>query len=77
MKRADPHQYCHRVAMKMATYIYTIHNIAILGMDLDFYKDDNDNIWMTNVDHIVIKNMQDQKEVKKLSAMYLAGQRII
>ena len=56
MKRTNPRDYCLRVTYKMATYLHTVHNMAVLGMDVDFYKDDNDNVWMTNVDNIVIKN---------------------
>ena len=56
MKKANPAEYCQRVAYKMATYMHTVHNIAVLAMDVDFYKDDNENIWMTNVDNIIIKN---------------------
>lgn len=46
-------------------------------MDIDYYLDDNGNIWLTNVENIVIKNQHDQEEVKELSAIYLSGQRII
>lgn len=77
MKRADPYAYCMRVVKKMVTYVQTMHNIDILNMDVDFYRDDNDNIWMSHASNIVVKNNQDFKEVKRLTGIYLMGQRII
>ena len=56
MRKVSPIDYCKRIAHKMATYMHTVHNQAVLSMDTDFYMDDNGNIWLTNVENIVIKN---------------------
>ena len=66
--------YCQRVANKLAFYVQTVYNYDILRMDLDFFKDENDEIWMFHANNIVVKNNELTKKSEKPTGLKLRGQ---
>ena len=66
--------YCQRIAHKIAFYVQKVHHHDILRMDLDFFKDENEEIWLFHVNNIIVKNNEHGTKKKKLTGLKLKGQ---
>jgi len=77
MKEQDPRQYCWRIANKVAFYVQKLYDQDILRMDLEFFKDENGDIWMAHAEGIVVKNNKCNTKTQKLTGVKLRGQQIL
>ena len=66
--------YCQRIANKLAFYVQKVHDHDILRMDLDFFKDENDDIWLFHANNIIVKNNEFNTKTQKLTGLKLRGQ---
>lgn len=61
----------------MAHYIQTVHNYDIMRMDVHFFQDDNEVIWLSHVTNLIVKNNRNIVKVEKLTRLAIRAKEIV